>query len=113
MAGTSNIVKGFLMYFLMPILIKISVEPTRESLIKIHRLVGGNVVYMASNLVGVWYSHLTLAFTAEDYLVQTGHAFGTPHNTNNCPPMMRAAQEQALGIKRFRKINIFSDTAPT
>ena len=52
MAGTSNIVKGFLMYFLMPILIKISVEPTRESLIKIHRLVGGNVVYMASNLVG-------------------------------------------------------------
>ena len=77
----------------MLILPKIVGEPTRESLIDIHRLISGNVASMVLNLGGGRHIHLTITMTAEDYLEQMGHAFIPPHNPGNHPPMMGTTQE--------------------
>ena len=70
MAGTENSIKGVLAEFSVPILPKIVGETTRESLIKINQLIGGNVDPVASNPGGGRHVHLALTMTAEYYLAR-------------------------------------------
>ena len=103
MVGATNSDKGVFTDSPTPILPNIVREPTRESLIKIHRLIGGNADSVASNLGGGQHGHLVLTMTVEDYLYQTGHVFVPQQNPVDYPPMMGTAQEQALGIEKFSK----------
>ena len=82
MAGTSKSIAELL----TPILPKIVKEPTRESPIKIHRLISGNAVSVASNLGGGRHGYLALTMASEEYLDQTGYEFVSPHNPANYPP---------------------------
>ena len=95
MAGATSSVDEFLADFPTLIIPNISIEPTREGLIEIHRLISGNVASMVSNLGGGQHGHLALTMTAEKYMEQTGFAFVPPHNPVNYPQSMGSAQEQA------------------
>ena len=101
MAGTTRSVEGILADFLTPILPNIGREPTIEVLIKLHRLISGNMVSVALNLVGGRRGNLMLTTTVEDYMAQTGYAFVPPQNPFNYPLTMGTAQDQALGTERF------------
>ena len=100
--GTSR-VKVVLADFLTPILLKIHREPTREGLIDIHQLIGGNMASVALNLGGGQHRHLALSMTSEEYMEQTGFAFVLTHNPGDYPQSMGSAQEQALGTEKFRQ----------
>ena len=65
MTGKENIVKGVLADFLTPILPIIVGEPTRESIIDIHPLIGGNEFSVASNLGGGRHGHLAFTMTVK------------------------------------------------
>ena len=103
MTGAMSSVEGFLADFPTPILPKINIEPTREGLINIHRLIGGNTEPVASNLRGGRPGHLTLMMTAGGCMEQTRFAFVPPQNPGNCPQSMGSAQEQAPGTKKFQQ----------
>ena len=96
MAVAMSSVKGVLTGFLTPILPNIDRELAREGLINIHQLISGNSAYVALNLGGGRYSHLTLTMTDEEYTEQKGFAFVLPHNLGDYPQSMGSAQEQAL-----------------
>ena len=91
------------MDFLTPILPNIGRDPTRESLIELHRLISGNLAPVALNLRVGRHRHFNLTMIAEDYIAQTGYKFVTLHNPGDYPPTMGTAQEQALGTERFQQ----------
>ena len=75
MAGATISFKGVFADFLTHILLKITIEPTREGLININLLISGNVASVALNLGGGRHGNLALSMTAEEYMEQTGFAF--------------------------------------
>ena len=87
----------------MPILSKTIGEPTREDLIKIHRIIIANAASVMYNLGRGIHGHLVLMMAIEDYIYHTGHVFVPPPNPGDYPPMMGTAQEQALRTKKFQK----------
>ena len=101
MTGTANSAEGVLLDFLMTILPKIVGEPTRESIINIHRLISENAAYVAPNLGGGRHVYLVLTITTENYLAQTGYTVVPIHNPRDYPPEMETSKEQALGTKRL------------
>ena len=103
MTRTTSIIEGVFAYFTTPILTKIGREPTRESLVKIHCLISGNVPCVASNLGGGQHRHLALTITTKDYMAHMGYVFVPSHNPISYHPMMVTAQEQALRTERFKK----------
>ena len=80
MVGIANSVKGVLIDFLIPILPKIIIDPTRESLVNIHRLISSNAASVVPNLGRGRHGHIALSMTMEEYLSQAGHTFLPPHN---------------------------------
>ena len=104
MGGGTRKFKGVLADFPTAILPNISGYPLSEALIEVHWFISGNVAPVASNLGGGRHGHLAIKMTADDYMVHTGYTFVQPHNPGDYPPSAGAAQEQALGTKRFRKI---------
>ena len=66
MAGTENSINRVLTDFPMSIIPNIVVEPTRESLIEIHRLISANTASVALNLGGGQHVQLDLTMTAEE-----------------------------------------------
>ena len=103
MAGTTSSAEGFLKDLPLPLLTKISGEPTIEALIKLYRIIRGNAASVASNLRGGRHGHMALTMATKDYTEQTGYAFVPLHNTGNYPATMGTAQEQALETERFRQ----------
>ena len=103
MSEATSSIEGLLADFPTPILPNIGGEPTREGLIKLHRLVSGNVASMLSNLRGGWHGHLTLKMASKEYAAQTGFAFVPPHKPVNYPPTMGYTQYQALGTEKLQK----------
>ena len=97
MSEERSSVEGVLAYLPTPILPKIGGEPTRKLLIKIHLLISGNAVSVASNLGGGQHRHLSLTMMADEYTELSGLSFVPPHNPGNYPQIMGNAQEQALG----------------
>ena len=83
MAGTMSILKGFLADLPTPFLPNIGGEPTREGLIKLHRLVSGNAASVSSNFLGGRNGHLALTMTSKEYAPQTGFEFMLPNNPGN------------------------------
>ena len=83
MTGETSSIKEFHVNLSTPILPNIRGEPTREGLIDLHRLVGGNTEFVLSNLGGGWYGHLALTMTRKEYAEQTVFAFVPPHNPDN------------------------------
>ena len=78
--------------FLTPIIPKIIIEPRREYLIVIYRLISGNIASVAFNHGGGSHNHLALTVTTDYYLAHMGHTFVPPHNTGNYAPIMGATQ---------------------
>ena len=109
--GTANRVEGVLTDFLMLILSKTVGELIRESLIKIHQLISGNVASVASNLGGGRHVHLALTMTAEDYLAQMGYVFVPPHNSIVYPPMTVLPKIKHSETKCSKKTNLCSNDA--
>ena len=103
MTGATSSVEGVLSDFPTPIHPKIDGEPTREGLIKIHLLISGNVVSVASNLQGIRHRHLALTMTAKEYMEYTGFAFAPPHNPGDYPQSMGSAQENFSELKSSDK----------
>ena len=101
MAEATSSFEGVLTDLTTPIFPKIGREPTREGLIKIHRLISGNAAYMVSNLRGGRHRNLALMMKAKEYMEHTGFVFVPPHNPGNYPQSMRSAQEQALVTEKF------------
>ena len=97
MAGSTSIVEVVLADFPTSILPNIGREPKREVLIKIHRLISGNVVSVSYNLGGGQHGHLKMTMTDEEDMEQTGFAFLPPPNPGDYLQSMGSAQEQALG----------------
>ena len=64
MAVTTSSINGFLADFPTPILTKIGRDPTRESLIELHRLIIGNAASVALNLRGGLHGHFALTIKA-------------------------------------------------
>ena len=83
MAGSTSSSEGFLEDLLTPILPNIRVEPTREGIINLHRLVSGNVVSVVSTIEGGRHEHLTLTMTSVEYKTQKLFTFVPPHNPSN------------------------------
>ena len=92
MVGATRSVEGVFAEFPTPILPNIGGELTIEVLIKLNRLVSGNVVSMSSNLGGGWHGHLALKMTSDEYMVHTGFAFVPPHNPDNYPSIIGNTQ---------------------
>ena len=68
MSEEKSSVEGVLAYLPTPILPKIGGEPTRKLLIKIHLLISGNAVSVASNLGGGRHGHINLTMTSKEYM---------------------------------------------
>ena len=103
MVRTANSVKVVCAEFRTPILLKIAGELTQEYLIKIHWLISGSRISLASNLRGGRNGHLVLNMTAEDYLEQMVYTFLPSHNRGYYPPKLWTAIEQALGTERLQQ----------
>ena len=101
MAGAMSSIDGVLAEFQTPILPKIDAVSTREGLIYLHQLVGGNAVFVALSLGEGRNVHLALIMTDEEYRSQTGFAFLPTHNPGDYPKIMGDAQDQALGTEKF------------
>ena len=103
MVGATSSGKGVLADLPTPILPKIGGETTREGLIKIHKLINGNVASVTSNIGGIQHRHLALTITSKEYTEQTGFAFVTSLNLSDDTQRMWSAQEKNLELKRFDK----------
>ena len=103
MTGATSSAEGVLADILVPILLKIGGETTREGLIEIHQLISGNAAYVASNLGGGQHRHVAMTMTAMDYMEHTGLSLVPPHIPGDYPRRMGSAQEQALGTEKFRQ----------
>ena len=64
----TNNVKVVLADFPTPIITKIGIEPTRESQIDLHQLIGGNAASVALNLRGGQHGHPALKMTDKEYI---------------------------------------------
>ena len=101
MEGATISVKIVLAHIPANIIPNIGGETRREGLIKLHRLIGGNVAYVLLNLGGGRHGNLTLAVASNEYAAQTGFVFVPPHNPGGYSQTKRNAQEQALGNEKF------------
>ena len=109
MVGTTISVEGFLADFLTPIILKISIEPTRESLIELHCRICGNV---ASLVLNTWRRPAWTPHAQHDH--RRLHGIDKLRVCASAPsgdylPIMGTAQEQVLGIKRFQQNQALSE----
>ena len=88
MEGSTSSVERVPVEFLTPIIPKIGGETTREELIDLHQLVGGNAASVALNLGGDHNRHLMLMMNAEEYKTHTGFVFVPPNNPGDYPQSM-------------------------